>query len=264
MSVKSRLDKLLVGKGLVSSRHQAQGLILARQVSVNGQVVDKAGQLVPDDAQVKLKATCPYVGRGGLKLEGALDTFGLPVENKVALDVGASTGGFTDCLLQRGASKVFAVDVGYGQLAWKLQQDSRVLLLDKTNVRYLKPEDLGEQVELVTIDVSFISLTKVIPALFPLIKPAAEIIALVKPQFEVGKCAVGRSGIVKRLDQHRQVLTTLTLYIEDMGLSLKGVCRSPIRGAKGNAEFFLYITSQKTAAPVDTHKLIEQALEQHT
>ncbi len=261
MSVKSRLDKLLVSKGLLPSRHQAQGLILARQVLVNGQVVDKAGQLVASDARLELKAVCRYVGRGGLKLEGALDKFSLSVENKVALDVGASTGGFTDCLLKRGASRVYALDVGYGQLAWKLQQHPRVVMLDKTNVRYLKPEDLGDQVELVTIDVSFISLTKVMPAIIPLLKPSADIIALVKPQFEVGKGELGKGGIVKDPRKHQQVLTKLVAFSQELGLSLKGISRSPILGAKGNVEFFLYLTSAKTASPVDSQELIEQVME---
>jgi 23S rRNA (cytidine1920-2'-O)/16S rRNA (cytidine1409-2'-O)-methyltransferase len=262
LPVKSRLDKLLVSRGLVSSRHQAQSLILARQVSVNGQLVDKAVQSVPDDAQVELKAVCPYVGRGGLKLEGALDKFSLPVDGKVALDVGASTGGFTDCLLKRGASKVYALDVGYGQLAWKLQQHPRVVVLDKTNVRYLKPADLGEPLELVTIDVSFISLTKVMPAILPLIKPDAEILALAKPQFEVGKGEVGRSGVVRSPQQHLAVLNKLVLYAESLGLSLKGICRSPLLGAKGNVEFFLYLTQAATASVADSRQLIEQAVEQ--
>lgn len=262
MTTKSRLDKLLVAKGLVQSRHQAQGLILARQVLVDGQMVDKAGQMVAADARLELKATLPYVGRGGLKLEGALKEFDIGVKGKTALDVGASTGGFTDCLLQQGAARVYALDVGYGQLAWKLRQDHRVVVLDKTNVRYLKPDGLGEPVDLVTIDVSFISLIKVIPPIIPLLKPAADIIALVKPQFEVGKGEVGKGGVVREQRKHRQVLTKLISFAQELGLSVKGISSSCILGAKGNTEFFLYLTLASLASPIDSQELIEQVMKE--
>jgi 23S rRNA (cytidine1920-2'-O)/16S rRNA (cytidine1409-2'-O)-methyltransferase len=254
---------LLVARGLAQSRHQAQGLILARQVLVNGRLCQKAGQLVPQDAQLEVKAKLPYVGRGGLKLEAALEQFGIVVRDRPALDVGASTGGFTDCLLQQGASRVYAVDVGYGQLAWKLRQDSRVVVLDKTNIRYLKPEDLGERVELVTVDVSFISLTKVLPPIIPLLAKVAEIIALVKPQFEVGRGEVGKSGVVRESQKHRQVLTKLALYAQDLGFSLGGIGRSPVLGAKGNVEFFLYLVWGKATPPLDGQQLIEQVVKNY-
>jgi 23S rRNA (cytidine1920-2'-O)/16S rRNA (cytidine1409-2'-O)-methyltransferase len=258
---KCRLDRLLVSRGLAKSRHQAQGVILARQVLVDGQVAQKTGQLVSQEAQITLKSPPPYVSRGGIKLESAIKQFSIAIENKVALDIGASTGGFTDCLLQHGASKVYAVDVGYGQLAWELRQDPRVKVLDRTNARYLKFTDLGEPVAVVTIDVSFISLTKILPQLIPLLIPTADVIALAKPQFEVGRGEVGRNGVIREPEKHRQVLTKLIMFAQEIDFHIGGISRSPILGAKGNVEFLLYLTIGRTLPRLDISWLIEKLVD---
>ncbi len=258
MPKKIRLDKLLLAQELVESRNRAQALILAGQVTVDGRVIDKAGQQVAQDADIQLKARPAYVGRGGIKLAGAIKEFAVMVTDKIALDVGASTGGFTDCLLQHGTKKVYAVDVGYGQLAWKLRQDSRVIILDKCNARYLKPGDIAKPVSLVTIDVSFISITKILPSLIPLLTPDAEIIALVKPQFEVGKGKVGSGGIVRNTEKHAGVLNDIALFVSNLGLNVAGICRSPVFGAKGNTEFFIYLTRDKFPAIFNISELIQK------
>lgn len=245
--MKERLDTLLHQQGFTESREQAKRLILAGLVLVNEQKIDKAGALVADDAVIRiLGQEHPYVSRGGLKLEKALREFQLDPTGKTAIDLGASTGGFTDCLLQHGARKVYAVDVGYGQLAWKLVNDPRVVSIERTNVRYLQPADFPEQMEIATLDLSFISLTKVLLPLKALLQPAADIIALVKPQFEVGKGGVGKGGIVKSAEQHQQVLHEVRTYAESIGLSFKGVIESPIKGAKGNTEFLMYCVAHES------------------
>lgn len=237
---KERLDKLLVLRGLAQSRERARALIMAGQVVVEDHGVDKAGQLVPVDAEIRLKGeVLPYVSRGGLKLERALDEFALDVTGLVALDVGASTGGFTDCLLQRGARRVFAVDVGYGQLAWKLRQDERVLNLEKTNIRYLESDLIPEPPDLAVIDASFISLDKVLPATIRLLRPGGMIVALIKPQFEVGRGEVGKGGVVRDPLKHREVVAAVSSLAEGLGLSIEGVTESPILGPKGNREFLI-------------------------
>jgi 23S rRNA (cytidine1920-2'-O)/16S rRNA (cytidine1409-2'-O)-methyltransferase len=239
---KERVDKLLVERGLVETRERARALILAGDVVVGEHAVDKAGQLVPRDAEIRLKSTgLPYVSRGGLKLEKALDEFSLDVNGVCALDVGASTGGFTDCLLQRGARKVFAVDVGYGQLAWKLRQDERVVCLERTNIRLLEPSVLSEVPELAVIDASFISLDKVLPNTIRLIGGEGEIVALIKPQFEVGRGAVGKGGVVRDPLKHREVVEAVRSLAEGLGLEVKGVTESPILGPKGNREFLIHL-----------------------
>ena len=239
---KERVDKLLVERGLVETRERARALILAGDVVVGEHAVDKAGQLVPRDADIRLKSTgLPYVSRGGLKLEKALDEFVLNVNGLCALDVGASTGGFTDCLLQRGARKVFAVDVGYGQLAWKLRQDERVVCLERTNIRFLEPAALSEVPELAVIDASFISLDKVLPNTIRLISREGEIVALIKPQFEVGRGAVGKGGVVRDPLKHREVVEAVRSLAEELGLEVKGVTESPILGPKGNKEFLIHL-----------------------
>ncbi|MRR58157.1 MAG: TlyA family RNA methyltransferase [Deltaproteobacteria bacterium] len=239
---KERVDKLLVERGLVETRERARALILAGDVVVGEHAVDKAGQLVPRDADIRLKGTgLPYVSRGGLKLEKALDEFSLDVNGLSALDVGASTGGFTDCLLQRGARKVFAVDVGYGQLAWKLRQDERVVCLERTNIRFLEPASLSEVPELAVIDASFISLDKVLPNTIRLISREGEIVALIKPQFEVGRGAVGKGGVVRDPLKHREVVEAVRSLAEELGLEVKGVTESPILGPKGNREFLIHL-----------------------
>lgn len=242
MSQKQRLDKLLVERGLAPSREKAQALIMAGQVVVGDHVVDKAGQQVACDADIRIKGeVLPYVGRGGLKLRKALDEFGVDVSGVVALDVGASTGGFTDCLLQAGASKVFAVDVGHNQLAWKLRQDPRVISLEKTNIRYLLPEQLDGVPDLAVIDASFISLSKVLPATVTLVRPGAAIIALIKPQFEVGKAEVGKGGIVRDPLAHEKAIEGVRQVAAELGLSVAGLCDSPILGADGNREFLILL-----------------------
>lgn len=239
---KLRLDKLMVERGLAPSREKAQALIMAGQVVVGDHAVDKSGHQVPNDVEIRIKGdVLPYVSRGGLKLRKALDQFGLDVNGLLAIDVGASTGGFTDCLLQAGALKVFAVDVGHGQLAWKLQQDPRVVNIEKTNIRYLTPEKLGETPDLAVIDASFISLSKVLPATQLLVKPGGRIIALIKPQFEVGKGEVGKGGIVRDPAAHRKVIEEVSRSAQEMGLSVAGLCESPITGADGNREFLILL-----------------------
>jgi 23S rRNA (cytidine1920-2'-O)/16S rRNA (cytidine1409-2'-O)-methyltransferase len=240
---KKRIDLLLVQQGLAKSRQQAQALIFAGKVCVNGSIVDKEGTKVPVGAVITIRGKeMPYVSRGGLKLEAALDHFQLTVSGFRCLDVGASTGGFTDCLLQRGASAVTCIDVGYGQLDWKLRHDPRVTLLERTNIRYLKPDVLPYRVDLVTIDVSFISLRIVVPAVLKFLKPGGFILALIKPQFEVGKGAVGKGGVVRDPQQHQTVIENLSLFFQNVGLKVRGVIPSPILGPKGNREFLILVS----------------------
>jgi 23S rRNA (cytidine1920-2'-O)/16S rRNA (cytidine1409-2'-O)-methyltransferase len=237
---KERIDKLLVERRLAPSREKARALIMAGQVVVGDHVADKAGQMVSVAAEVRLKGEpLPFVSRGGLKLQKALDELAIDVTGLTVLDVGASTGGFTDCLLQRGAAKVFAVDVGYGQLAWKLREDPRVINLEKTNIRYLEPETLGATPDMAVIDASFISLDKVLPAVLRLVKADGTIIALVKPQFEVGKGEVGKGGVVRDEAKHRQVIDAVAAEAVSLGLTVHGVTESPITGPKGNREFLM-------------------------
>lgn len=240
---KERLDKLLHERGLTESREQAKRLILAGLVLVNEQKIDKAGTPVPVDAVIRfLRQEHPYVGRGGLKLEKALHEFSINPSGKVAIDIGASTGGFTDCLLQHGAARVYAVDVGYGQLAWKLVTDPRVINRERTNIRHITPDDFPEKMDIAVMDLSFISLTKILEPVIPLLKPGADIVVLIKPQFEVGKGEVGKGGIVKSSEKHQNVIAQISAYAEQLGLSVQGVIESPIKGAKGNVEFLMYST----------------------
>jgi 23S rRNA (cytidine1920-2'-O)/16S rRNA (cytidine1409-2'-O)-methyltransferase len=245
---RERLDTLLVARGLVSSREQARRLIMAGAVVVGEQRVDKPGEAVASNATLRIKegALSPYVSRGGRKLAAAIRAFALEVAGKVALDVGASTGGFTDCLLQHGARKVFAVDVGYGQLAWKLRHDPRVISLERRNLRYLPKTELDETPHLAVIDVSFISLTLVIPKVLDLIASRGEIVALIKPQFEVGKGKVGKGGVVKDPALHQEVIQRMREQAQGWGLEVKGIIESPLLGPKGNKEFFIY--GQKSSA----------------
>ena len=239
---KERLDCHLERHGYVSSREQARRFILAGAVSVNGQRVDKVAFLTPTDALIYVnKPGTTYVSRGGTKLADALDALCVDPSDSVVLDVGASTGGFTECVLRRGAKKVYAVDVGYGQLAWKLRQDPRVIVLDRRNIRYLPNDGIPESVDLVTIDVSFISLRKVLPRIGEFIAPNGDIVALVKPQFEVGKGKVGRGGIVKDPQQRSEVLEEVIAAALTLGLRAKGTVPSPILGRNGNVEIFLHL-----------------------
>ena len=241
---RERLDRLLTERGLTPNLSRAQRLIMAGRVLVDERRVDKGGTLVPVDAKISIrKGREEYVSRGGEKLAGALNHFGIDVKGLTALDVGASTGGFTDCLLKRGAAKVYAVDVGYGQLALSLRQDTRVVPLERRNARYLKLKDLGERVDIITIDVSFISLTKVIPNLLNLTKEAFQILALIKPQFEVGKGQT-KKGVVKDPKRHAEVIRSISAFCQNLGLEVVGVFPSPLLGPKGNKEFFIYLRSQ--------------------
>lgn len=237
---KIRLDRLLVERKLVSSREKARALILAGRVFVGEQRMEKAGALVPRDAPVRVvQKEHFYVSRGGLKLKGALDAFNLVVDGWVVLDVGASTGGFTDCLLKAGAKKVYSLDVGYGQLAWSLRMDTRVVVLDRVNIRYYNGRDIKEPLDLVTVDVSFISLKLVIPSICRFIGENAKILALVKPQFEVGKGKVGKGGVVRDPALLQEVLDDIIVFCNNIGLVCLGSCPSPIKGPAGNQEFFL-------------------------
>lgn len=239
-AAKQRLDQLLVDRGLAESREKARALILAGEVTVDGQKADKAGRAVAEQARVEVAQRLPYVSRGGYKLAGALDHFGISVEGKVALDVGASTGGFTDCLLQRGAARVYAFDVGTNQLAWKIRTDPRVIAREQMNARYLTPADVGEPVDLAVMDVSFISVTLILPVLPSILKqPAGEMVILVKPQFEVGRDEVGKGGIVRDPALHAAACAKVIAAAEALGYRAD-VIESPVLGAEGNREFLLY------------------------
>jgi 23S rRNA (cytidine1920-2'-O)/16S rRNA (cytidine1409-2'-O)-methyltransferase len=239
---RQRLDVILTERGLLSSRQRARALIMAGCVRVNGQVADKPGALLAPDSRVEvLGDDLPYVSRGGLKLAGALDAFELDVTGWVCMDVGASTGGFSDCLLQRGAAHVYAVDVGYGQLAWRLRQDPRVTVMERTNIRHMPAERLPEPVQLAAVDVSFISLRIVVPAVLKFLQPRGRLLTLVKPQFEVGKGRVGKGGVVTDPAEHARVLAELSLCFRGLGLECSPAVPSPIDGPKGNREFFMLL-----------------------
>lgn len=258
-TAKQRLDLLLVQQHLAESREQAQRLIMAGEVTVNGQPADKPGRLVPADATLAVKAPLPYVSRGGVKLAAALDAFALDVTGLTAVDVGASTGGFTDCLLQRGAAQVFAVDVGYGQLAWKLRSDPRVVVLERTNVRHLEQLPGGVQADLAVIDASFIGLSLVLPATLRLLRPGGEVVALVKPQFEAGVDAVGKGGVVRDAKVHRRVLEEIVDVAHGLGLGIAGLTASPLRGPAGNVEFLLWLRPLP-AEEIEIERAIEATL----
>ncbi|MDP2862428.1 MAG: TlyA family RNA methyltransferase [Desulfobacterales bacterium] len=239
---KKRLDIIMHEQGLAQSRERARSLIMAGKVLVNDRIQDKPGFLVAKKDSLALKETdIPFVSRGGIKLEAALTAFGINVNGRICLDVGASTGGFTDCLLKHGAIKVFAVDVGYGQLAWTLRKDPKVVPVERTNIRYMSSEVIPSPVDFVTIDVSFISLKIVVPAVLKFMKNNAGIIALIKPQFEVGKGRVGKGGVVKDALLHNEVIKNLSDFFSEAGLNIEGVIDSPILGPKGNKEFLIYM-----------------------
>ncbi len=253
-SKKLRLDKLIVERGLVPTRSKAQGVIMAGEVLVNGERIDKPGTAVAVDADIELKTAMPYVSRGGFKLAGALSEFNIDVSGRVCADVGACTGGFTDVLLQQGAARVIAIDVGYGQLDWKLRQDKRVTVLERTNVRYL--DALPEPATFVSIDVSFISLKLVLPAVKKWLQPNADIVALIKPQFEAGPRQVGKGGIVKEAKVHKAVVIDMLDWATAHGLAPIGLMRSSIKGSDGNVEFLVWLKPgmerQVTATAVDS------------
>lgn len=252
---KERLDVLLAQHELVETRERAQALIIAGEVQVDGRVVTKPGTRVSSDAQITLRAPLPYVSRGGYKLAAALDAFQIDAREKICADIGASTGGFTDVLLQRGAGRVYALDVGYGQLAWKMRNDPRVVVMERVNVRYL--EALPERVELVTIDVSFISLEIILRRVVgadgraSLIASNGEILALIKPQFEAGRAQVGRGGIVRDARVHKQVLEKICAFADSIRLRVMGLIESPIRGTEGNREFLIYLSANANRDAID-------------
>ena len=243
MAAKKRLDVLLTERGLAESRQKAQAIIMAGQVFWQGKRMDKAGASVPEDAELEVRGGLKYVSRGGLKLEKAMETFDLPdLTGAVAIDAGASTGGFTDCMLQNGAAKVYAVDVGYGQLAWSLRSDPRVVCMERTNVRYLTGEDIPEPLDFGSVDVSFISLRLILPALRTLMKPEGELVCLIKPQFEAGKEKVGKKGVVRDRAVHREVLEQFLRHADECGFYVKDLTFSPIRGPEGNIEYLGHLT----------------------
>jgi len=239
-----RLDKLLVERGLVRSRQRAQALVMEGKVKVNHQRITKSGTQIDASAYLEItEKDSPFVSRGGLKLQHALEYFHISVDGLIAMDVGASTGGFTDCLLQKGAKKVYAIDVGYGQLDWKLRNNSRVIVLEKENIRYLSPHKITDPIDIAVIDVSFISLKLVIPVVRDFLVTGGQLVALIKPQFEVGKGKVGKGGVVKDPEEHSRVIGEISSFVEKLGCHIKGLVESPILGPKGNKEFFLYATT---------------------
>lgn len=243
---KERLDVLLVEKNFFETREKAKKSIMAGEIFVNGNRVDKCGEKVPVDGNIEFKGqVMPYVSRGGYKLEKAMKSFNIVLENKICMDIGASTGGFTDCMLQNGAEKVFAIDVGYGQFAWKLRNDPRVVCMERTNARYLTLEDLGHYAEFSSIDVSFISLTKIIPAIINLLNDKGEVVALIKPQFEAGREKVGKKGVVRDSEVHKEVIEKIVSFLIDSNLKIKGLDYSPIKGPEGNIEYLVYFTKDQ-------------------
>ena len=259
-----RLDLLLVQLGIASGRDQAKAFILSGQVQVDGQRVDKAGAMVPDNAQIVFSGNNnPYVSRGGLKLAKALDEFAIDLAGCRVLDLGASTGGFTDCALQNGATEVIAVDVGYGQLAWSLRNDSRVRVLERTNARYLTAEAINGPVDFVTADLAFISLTKVLPILPPLMNDAAEAVVLVKPQFEAGRGQVGKKGVVKDPSVHEAVIVKVAEAAKGLGLQPVNVSFSPITGPEGNIEYLLHLANRAEAPPDFAERVVQTVAAAH-
>ena len=245
MKHKERLDVLLVSLGLAESRAKAQATIMAGEVYVNGQKADKSGMEVDITSNIEVRGSaCPYVSRGGLKLEKALRNFGVAPTGYVCSDSGASTGGFTDCLLQQGASKVFAIDVGYGQLAWKIRNDPRVVVMERTNIRYVTPEDLGEPLDLSVIDVSFISLGLVLPVVKTLLKPTGQVLCLIKPQFEAGKDKVGKKGVVRDPAVHEEVLQNFISLAKSLDFTIRNLTFSPVKGPEGTIEFLAHLSMQ--------------------
>ena len=239
---KERLDVLMVRRNLAESREKAKALIMSGIVYVNGQKEDKAGTSFEETVQIEVRgSTLKYVSRGGLKLEKAMNRFGVELAGKVCMDVGASTGGFTDCMLQNGAVKVYAVDVGHGQLAWKLRNDDRVICMEKTNIRYVTPEDIGDRIEFSSIDVSFISLTKVLGPVKQLLTDNGQVVCLIKPQFEAGREKVGKKGVVREKSVHLEVIEMVSDYARSIGFGILGLEFSPIKGPEGNIEYLLYL-----------------------
>ena len=263
MKHKERLDVLLVSRGLAETRTKAQAIIMSGDVYVGGQKADKPGMSYEDTVEIEVRGqACPYVSRGGLKLEKALRDFGVDPTGYVCSDSGASTGGFTDCLLQQGAAKVFAIDVGYGQLAWKIRQDPRVVCMERTNIRYVQPEDLGEPLDLSVVDVSFISLKIVLPAIARLLKPTGQVLCLIKPQFEAGKEKVGKKGVVRDPAVHQEVLEHFVALADELGFTIRNLTFSPVKGPEGNIAFLGHLSREAGVRNVpDLAALVAEAHE---
>ncbi len=261
--MKERLDILLVNRGLAPSREKAKTMIMEGNVFVNNNREDKAGSMFSDDCVIEIHGnTLKYVSRGGLKLEKAMNHFTISLEGKVCMDIGASTGGFTDCMLQNGASKVFAVDVGYGQFAWKLRQDARVVCMEKTNIRYVTPEQIGEPLDFASVDVSFISLTKVLAVAHDLLGEKGQMVCLIKPQFEAGREKVGKKGVVRDKNVHEEVIAKIIDFALETGFSVLNLEYSPIKGPEGNIEYLVHIEKDqepKKEESVDIHEVVEAA-----
>ena len=261
--MKERLDVLLVNRGLAPSREKAKTMIMEGNVFVNNNREDKAGSMFPDDCNIEIHGTTlKYVSRGGLKLEKAMTHFGISLDGKICMDIGASTGGFTDCMLQNGASKVYAVDVGYGQFAWKLRQDERVVCMEKTNIRYVTPADIDDALDFASVDVSFISLTKVLGPARELLKEHGQMVCLIKPQFEAGREKVGKKGVVREKSVHEEVIEKVIGFALENGFSIHNLEYSPIKGPEGNIEYLVYIEKDenpKKEESVDIHEVVEAA-----
>ncbi len=265
MSEKQRLDAELVARGIIQSREQAKAAIMAGQVYVNNQKADKAGESVTPDDKIEFRGeNLKYVSRGGLKLEKAMELYGFKLNDKICMDVGASTGGFTDCMLQKGATKVYSIDVGYGQLAWKLRQDERVINLERTNVRYITNEQVPDIVDFVSIDVSFISLGLVIPVLVPFLSEEAMMVCLVKPQFEAGKDKVGKHGVVRDPATHIEVLERAVGFAKNAGFGIVGLEFSPIKGPQGNIEYLMVLTRKEPELSVSSEEIKTLVESSHT
>lgn len=262
---KERLDLCLVERGLAASREKAKAMIMAGHVYVNGQREDKAGTLVEEEAEILVRGpVLPYVSRGGLKLEKAIKTFGVRLEGCICMDAGASTGGFTDCMLQNGAAKVYAIDVGYGQLAWKLRQDERVVVLEKTNVRYLDETKVPDLCDFASADLSFISLTKVLEPIAGRIREGGELVCLVKPQFEAGREKVGKNGVVRDPAVHREVLHNAMSYAAENGFVVRGLDYSPVKGPEGNIEYLMFVQKSDQPAVLDDEAAAQVVAASHT
>lgn len=266
--MKERLDVMLVKRGLAVSREKAKAIIMSGIVYVDGQKEDKAGTCFDEKCNIEVKGnTLPYVSRGGLKLEKAMKCFGVNVDNKICMDVGASTGGFTDCMLQNGAVKVYSVDVGHGQLAWKLRQDERVVCMEKTNIRYVEPDDIADKIQFSSIDVSFISLTKVLLPVKNLLTDDGQIVCLIKPQFEAGREKVGKKGVVREKKVHLEVIDMVIEYAVFIGFEVLNLEYSPIKGPEGNIEYLLYLqkhgdSEERWVSEVDSNSIVEKAHEE--
>ena len=261
--MKKRIDVLLFEKGLAPSREKARTMIMAGSVYVNNQKYDKPGDTVSEDAEIEVRgSTLKYVSRGGLKLEKAMQLFPITLDEKICMDVGAPTGGFTDCMLQNGASRVYSVDVGYGQLAWQLRQDPRVVNLERTNARYLTREQVPEEIDFFSVDVSFISLKIILPSVRPLLKDGGQAVCLIKPQFEAGREKVGKKGVVRDKKVHEEVVQTICDFVLENGYSVLGLTFSPVKGPEGNIEYLVFL--EKSDAPVHTadctpHTVVEES-----